>query len=86
MVELKETFLTQLEEEETLDDYEEKLAQAFGLVREEEASSAQDISLRLLQQAHFYLEIRKLGLISSQVRLLLKGMAVKVSETPTAFA
>ena len=86
LVELEKTFLTQLEEEETLADYEERLARGLGLVSEEEAPSAQDLSLCLLQQARFYREIRRLGLTTSQVRMLLMSTTTKMRETPTAFA
>ena len=77
-----------IQDNETLDDYEERLSQGLASVRRSEYEVAEKQMLQVLQQGHFYLEMKRLGLNASQVRTLLKGMGPRSkrlqSLSPTA--
>ena len=62
------------------------MSQGLATVLRVDYEAAEKRMLILLQQAHFYCEVRKMGLSISQVRTLLKGMAPKVRESVEAFA
>lgn len=86
LVELTESLLTPIDENETLTEFEERLAQGMASALPEEAEEVQRVALQLLQEAHFFLETIKMGLAAPQVRMLLKGMAAKVREVPLALS
>lgn len=75
-----------IQDNETLSDYEERVFQGLALVRPSDYDRTEKAMLQALQQGHFYLEMKQMGLTASQVRTLLKGMAAKIKETKAAFA
>jgi hypothetical protein len=75
-----------MQDDETLSDYEERVSQGLASVRPSDYDRTEKAMLQALQQGHFYLEMKQMGLTALQVRTLLKGMAAKINETKAAFA
>ena len=86
LLEIEESHFYPIEHDATLESLEERMSQGLAAVLRVDYEAAEKRMLILLQQAHFYCEVRKMGLSVSQVRTLLKGMAPKVKESVEAFA
>ena len=86
LVEIEASHFYPIEDEELLESLEARMSQGLASVSRTDYDAAEKRMLILLQQAHFFCEVRKMGLSASQVRTLLKGMAPKVKESVQAFA
>ena len=62
LAEIMEPYYRPIQDDETLDDYEERLSQGLASVRRSEYEVAEKQMLQVLKQGHFYLEMKQLGL------------------------
>ena len=75
-----------MDSSETLDDFDERVAQGLSCATEAERPQAEERMLDLILQGYFQMEALGKGLTAAQVRALLKAMGPKVNEVPIAYA
>ena len=72
LVEIEASHFYPIEDEELLESLEARMSQGLASVSRADYDAAEKRMLILLQQAHFFCEVRKMGLSASQVRTCLR--------------